>query len=203
MQEIIVGTLLLSLLHAVIPSHWLPVLTVGNTLHWGIGQVTRITFITALAHVISTIGLGILVAKMGWIYSKQYQLFAPYIAPGILIVMGLLVIGIDFHHLPFLRGRNLENKKTKAGLIAALIVVMFFSPCLEIEGYFLIAGTKGWWLIAVLSAVYALITITGMLIWVRLMFKGLLSINWPEWEFNSSIITGMILVATGMLIFII
>jgi nickel/cobalt exporter len=203
MQEIIIGTILLSLLHAVIPSHWLPVLTVGNTLQWSIGQVTRVTFITASAHVISTIGLGILVAKMGWLYSKQYQIFAPYVAPGILIVMGLLIIGLDFHNLAFLKGSRIENKKSKAGIIAALMMVMFFSPCLEIEGYFLLAGTKGWWLIAVLSAIYAIITITGMLIWVRLMFKGLLSINWPQWEFNSSIITGMILVATGMLIFII
>lgn len=202
MEAIIVGTILLSLLHAIIPTHWLPVLTVGQTLRWNIAQVSRMTFVAASAHVISTIGLGIILAKLGWHFSGQYKLFTPYIAPVILIVMGILIIGIDFHRLHFTHDAKNTVPHTTSRIILSLVAVMFFSPCLEMEGYFLVAGGQGWEMIILLSAFYALITITGMVIWVRLVFRGILRINWERLEFNSGIITGLILVGTGMIIFI-
>lgn len=203
MEAIIVGTILLSLLHAIIPTHWLPVLTVGQTLRWDLAQVTRMTFVAALAHVISTISIGIILSMLGWHFSEQYKGFIPYVAPVILIVMGILIIGIDFHRLHFRHKPEEAILKTKNGMILGLVAVMFFSPCLEIEGYFLVAGGQGWRMIALLSALYGVITVTCMVIWVRLMFRGFLRMNWEKLEFNSGIITGMILVATGMIIFVI
>ncbi|HEY0668181.1 MAG TPA: hypothetical protein VGD22_08415 [Sphingobacteriaceae bacterium] len=203
MEVIIVGTILLSLLHAIIPTHWLPILTVGQSLRWNITQVSRMTFVAASAHVISTISLGIILSKIGWHFSEQYKWFTPYIAPVILIVMGILIIGIDFHRLHFRHNPEKAALKTKSGMILGLVTVMFFSPCLEIEGYFLVAGGQGWRMIVILSALYGVITVICMVIWVRLMFRGLLRMNWEKLEFNSGIITGMILVATGMIILII
>ncbi len=54
----------------------------------------------------------------------------------------------------------------------ALVVAMFLSPCMEIEAYFLLAGSKGWYMLALIATMYSIITITGMLIWIRIVYKG-------------------------------
>ena len=62
MLSIIIGSLLISLLHAVIPNHWLPVLAIGKKEGWSLAETSRITFIAGMAHVISTIIIGLLLA---------------------------------------------------------------------------------------------------------------------------------------------
>ena len=80
---------------------------------------------------------------------------------------------------------------------------MFLSPCMEIEAYFLLAGTKGLWAVAIIAALYLLITVTGMVLWVRLAYKGILKLNWHTLEHNSGMITGYTLVATGVIAYFI
>ena len=65
MYNIIIGSLFISLLHAVIPNHWLPVLAIGKKQGWSLAETTRITFIAGIAHVISTIIIGILLGLIG------------------------------------------------------------------------------------------------------------------------------------------
>ncbi|NIT61463.1 MAG: hypothetical protein GWN00_36245, partial [Aliifodinibius sp.] len=58
MISIIIGSLLLSLLHAVIPNHWLPVIAIGRKENWTIEEVKKVTLISAIAHALSTILIG-------------------------------------------------------------------------------------------------------------------------------------------------
>jgi uncharacterized iron-regulated membrane protein len=74
---------------------------------------------------------------------------------------------------------------------------------MEIEAYFLLAGAKGWYMMAIIAIMYSFITITGMLIWVRIVYKGLLKLNWHRWEHNAGIITGLTLILTGVVSFFI
>jgi len=83
----------------------------------------------------------------------------------------------------------------------ALVVAMFLSPCLEIEAYFLLAGTKGWWAVLLIAALYLVISITGMIVWVRLTYTGILKFNWHALEHKAGIITGWTLIATGFISF--
>ncbi|SOD95184.1 hypothetical protein SAMN06269250_4771 [Spirosoma fluviale] len=66
MNSILLGSLTLSLLHALIPSHWLPFVTIGQTERWSLRQPLTVTAIAGLAHTISTTLLGILVSLAGW-----------------------------------------------------------------------------------------------------------------------------------------
>jgi len=50
---------------------------------------------------------------------------------------------------------------------------------------------------------YSIITIAGMLIWIRIVYKGLLKLNWHKWEHNAGIITGLVLIITGIVSFFI
>jgi hypothetical protein len=50
---------------------------------------------------------------------------------------------------------------------------------------------------------YSVISIAGMLIWVRIVYTGMLKLNWHKWEHNAGIITGLILICTGIISFFI
>ena len=203
MFSIITGSLIISLLHALIPNHWLPVLAIGKKEGWTLGETSRITLISGLSHVISTVIIGLLLGLIGEELAEHLDDFTHVIAPSILILLGLYFIRQHYKHHHFhVEKKNLE-KKTKSSIITALVIAMFLSPCMEIEAYFLLAGTKGWYMMALIAIMYSVITIAGMLIWVRIVYKGLLKLNWHKWEHNAGIITGLTLVITGIISFFI
>lgn len=199
MFSIVIGSLLISLLHAVIPNHWLPVLAISKKEGWSSAETIRITFIAGAAHVISTILIGILLGLIGKELTNHIEQFTRVIAPSVLILMGFYFVRQHYRHHHFHVDKDLAQKKTKRSIIMALVIAMFLSPCMEIEAYFLLAGTKGWYMMALVALMYSVITIAGMLLWVRIVYKGLLKLNWHKWEHNAGIITGLTLVATGIL----
>ena len=201
MVSIITGSLLISLLHALIPNHWLPVLAIGKKEGWTLAETSRITFIAGLSHVISTVLIGIMLGLIGGELAAQMETFTAVIAPALLVLMGIYFIRQHYRHRHFHLAKENFEKKTKGSLITALAIAMFLSPCLEIEAYFLLAGAKGWYVLALIALLYSLVTITGMLIWVRVVYRGLMKLNWHRWEHNMGIITGMILVSTGIITF--
>ncbi len=203
MYNIIAGSALISLLHAVIPNHWLPVLAIGKKEKWSLGETSRITFFAGAAHVISTVIIGILLAFIGEALTKHIDQFTRVIAPSILILMGFYFVRQHYRHHHFHVKKEFIEKKSKRSIITALVIAMFLSPCMEIEAYFLLAGTKGWYMLAMIAVMYAVITITGMLLWVRIVYKGLLKLNWHKWEHNAGIITGLTLIITGIISFFI
>lgn len=203
MFSIITGSLIISLLHALIPNHWLPVLAIGKKEGWTLGETSRITLISGLSHVISTVIIGLLLGLIGEELAEHLDDFTHVIAPSILILIGLYFIRQHYKHHHFHVEEEKLEKKSKSSIIIALVIAMFLSPCMEIEAYFLLAGTKGWYMMALIAIMYSVITIAGMLIWVRIVYKGLLKLNWHKWEHNAGIITGLTLVATGIISFFI
>ena len=203
MISIITGSIIISLLHALIPNHWLPVLAIGRKEGWSLAETSRITFIAGAAHVISTVLIGILLGLIGKELTNHIDQFTRVIAPSILILMGFYFVRQHYKHHHFHVGKDLSQKKTKSSIITALVVAMFLSPCMEIEAYFLLAGTKGWYMMAMIALMYSVITIAGMLLWVRIVYKGLLKLNWHKWEHNAGIITGLTLIITGIISFFI
>ena len=89
MYSIITGSLILSLLHAVIPNHWLPVLAIGKKDNWSLQEITRVTFISGLAHALSTIAIGIILGLLGLQLANTVEYFTHFIAPVFLILIGL------------------------------------------------------------------------------------------------------------------
>ena len=203
MVSILIGSLLISLLHAVIPNHWLPVLAIGRKEGWSLAETTRITFIAGMAHVISTVIIGVLLAMIGSELTTHIEDFTKIIGPAILFLIGLYFIRQHYTHHHFHLEKKQIEKKNKGAVIVALVIAMFLSPCMEIEAYFLLAGSKGWYFLAMIASLYAIITITGMLIWVRIAYKGMLKLNWHKWEHNAGIITGIVLIVTGIISFFI
>lgn len=203
MYNIFIGSVLISLLHAVIPNHWLPVLAIGRKEGWSLPETTRVTFVAGLAHIVSTVVIGLLLGIIGKEVTEHVESFTRIIAPCILILMGLYFIRQHYvHHHFHLDAKGLK-KKSKSAIVLALVIGMFLSPCLEIEAYFLLAGAKGSYFLIGIAVMYSIITLGGMLIWIRVVYKGILKLNWHQWEHNAGIITGLVLILTGALSFVI
>jgi drug/metabolite transporter (DMT)-like permease len=75
---------------------------------------------------------------------------------------------------------------------------MFFSPCLEIEAYYFTAGALGWGGIAVVSMVYLIVTVLGMLLLVDLGRRGVEKMKWHFLEHHEKRVTGLVLVVLGV-----
>ena len=201
MFSILTGSLLLSLLHAVIPNHWLPVLAIGRKENWTINEISRVTFLSGLAHALSTIIIGVIIGLLGLELTESVQHFSHIVAPLVLILLGLFFIYQHHRHKHF----HLHNKPkptfSKKKIIVTLMVAMFFSPCMEIEAYFLLAGSFGWYAIITIALLYLVVSVSGMVIWIRLAYKGIVKLNWHKLEHNVGIITGLTLIVTGILTF--
>ena len=113
MFSIITGSIIISLLHAVIPNHWLPVIAIGRKEQWTIVEVTKVTFTCALAHGISTILIGVILSFLGAKLDNNITHFTNIIAPSVLIILGIFFIYRHHHHKHFHIDSDIKNKKTK------------------------------------------------------------------------------------------
>ena len=201
MITLITAALVLSILHGVIPNHWLPVLAISKKEKWDLSETTRVTILAGLAHAASTVLIGVLLALIGAKLAVVVESFTAFIAPGLLVALGIFYIYQHSRHHHFHIHGHPEQASNKNKIILSLASAMFFSPCFEIEAYFLVAGAQGWWLVALLAALYTIVTISGMVIWVRLAHSGLMKMNWHSLEHNAGIITGVTLIVSGLITF--
>lgn len=202
MLTLITGSLVLSVLHALIPNHWLPVLAISRKENWSIGQTTSVTFISGLSHALSTVMIGVAIAVVGVTLAEHIESFTHSVAPLILILLGLFYVYQHHRHKHF-HLHPQPKSLSKRQVVVGLVVAMFFSPCFEIEAYFLMAGAHGWGQVILLAVLYTVVTVTGMVVWVRLAYKGLFRLNWHALEHNAGIITGATLILTGIASFFI
>ncbi|MFH1528787.1 MAG: hypothetical protein ABIG69_19455, partial [Bacteroidota bacterium] len=177
LSQIIVGAFLLSIVHASIPNHWIPLVALSKSEKWNEKVTLGITAIAGFAHTLSTIIIGIIVGFFGYKLSGSYTFIVGVIAPSLLILLGIMYLILSIrankphHHYHDIHIDDV-NKKSTTTIILALTTSMFFSPCLEIEAYFFVAGNLGWEGIAAVSLIYTIITIAGMLLLVWLGMKG-------------------------------
>jgi hypothetical protein len=200
MLTLVSGSLLLSLLHAIIPNHWLPILAIGKKENWSLNEVLQVTIISGLSHVASTLLIGWGLAFFGWELSKKYESITPLIAPFFLIAIGAVFIYRHHRHKHF-HVADQQHQNSKFKMIVSLSLAMFFSPCLEVEAYFLAAGVENFWWTVLLSAIYFFVTLLGMLIWILIAFRGLSKFNWHALEHRAGIIAGVTLIVSGIISF--
>jgi nickel/cobalt transporter (NicO) family protein len=202
MVTLITGSLVLSVLHALIPNHWLPVLAISRKENWSIGQTTYVTFISGLSHALSTVLIGIVIGLLGITLAEYIEDFTHIIAPLILISLGCFYVYQHYRHKHFhLHGQPKPSSRNR--IVIGLLIAMFFSPCFEIEAYFLMAGAHGWKHVTMLAILYTVVTVLGMVVWIRIAYKGLVKLNWHTLEHNAGIITGVTLIVTGIASFFI
>jgi len=195
--DLLLGSLALSLLHAAIPNHWLPIVAIGKRVGWTAGKASRITLMAGGAHAFSTVLIGLVVSLAGWKLSSVAETLMETAAPVLLIVLGGVFIWRHYYHQHFHLHGQVPVQLPEKQLIVALASAMFLSPCLEIGAFFLVAGTHGIWAVINLSVLYTITTVGGMVLWVQLVWHGLTLANWHTLEHYAGIISGVVLILAG------
>jgi cytochrome c biogenesis protein CcdA len=197
--ELFVSVLAISILHAILPNHWLPVVAVSRQLGWTGRKTAGITMLAALAHSLSTVIIGILLALGGMTLGGILPYFK-YIAAGILITLGILFVWRHQHHMHFhLREFKHTAETNMALIVGSLLLAMFLSPCLEVGALFLVAGTEGILLTLIIAAIYTVTSAVGMTLFAWMALHGLKKMDWHKLEHNSGLVSGIILILTGVL----
>jgi nickel/cobalt exporter len=206
MWQIFIGSLVLSLIHASIPNHWIPLIAIGKTEKWTLKETLAATVITGFSHTFSTIIIGIVVGIIGIKLSVNYNFIMSYIAPSILLVIGCVYVIMQFtvpghhYHESEIIGKT-DKKKTKIAILASLSIAMFLTPCVEIEAYYFQAGMIGWKGIIIVSVVYTVTTVVLMLLFVLAGYKGTQRFQSHFLEHYERLITGTVLIILGILAF--
>ncbi|MEI8271202.1 MAG: hypothetical protein WCG08_01110 [Paludibacter sp.] len=203
MWQIFIGSLLLGLIHPLVPNHWIPLIAISKTEKWTTRESVFATLITGFSHTISTIIIGIIVGFVGIKLTESYSYITRIAAPVVLFAIGLIYIGLDFRskhqHQHFVLDKNkLKTKKSKTAVLVSLCIGMFLSPCIEIEAYYFQAATKGWLGILIVSSVYLIVTISMMVVLVYLGLKGVNKLKSDFLEHHEKLITGILLIFLGL-----
>lgn len=197
------SVLVISILHAILPNHWLPVVAISRELGWTTGKTVSVTMVAAFAHSLSTVIIGILLA-IGGTYLNEYLPYFRYIAAALLILLGILFVWRHQHHLHFHLKKIDSNKpRNMAFILGSLWLAMFLSPCLEVGGLFVASGMTGFSTTVLISLIYTITSMIGMTFFAWMALHGLKKIDWHKIEHNSGLISGSMLILTGFLFLII
>ena len=194
-------------MHAMIPNHWIPLIAIGKAEGWTTRQTITATIIAGFAHTLSTVIVGIIVGFAGYRLSRSYENLTTLIAPLVLIAIGIIYIIIDYirlhhhHHINQNEINRPKKNKSRITLLASLSIAMFFSPCIELEAYFFQAGTQGWKGIILVSIIYTFTTVFFMSVLVYLGTRGIDRLKWHFLEYHEKRVTGLVLIALGLLAF--
>ncbi len=206
MWQIFLGSITLSIIHALIPNHWLPLVAIGRSEQWSQRETLSATIVVAYAHIASTVIIGITVGFIGYKLSDAFSVISKIFAPLVLVILGAIYIILDIkspeHHNHTHYKVNRSNR-SRLAILTSLSLAMFLSPCIELEAYYFQAGTQGWPGILTVSAVYSIITPALMVLLVFLGYKGMNKFNWDFFEHHIRKITGITLIMLGVLAFFI
>ncbi len=190
------------MVHALIPNHWLPLVAVARAEGWARREVTTVTLLAAAAHVMGTVALGLVLGVIGKELVASYGAAIHVASSLLLVAFGLIYYTVNLPHHHHAAERDVSAaKRSKVKWVSIFIIMMFLSPCLEVESLFLSAGAYGMGLVWLLSVVYATVSISGILLLVNLGSKGVNLLPAQFIEHNEKRISGTVLIVVGLISF--
>jgi uncharacterized membrane protein len=129
------------------------------------------------------------------------------VAPVIFLIFGIMYIlagirdNIRDHKHRHIHLGEATKKKTRAA-VTAIVIAMFFSPCMEIDTYFFNASLAGWQGILIVLVTYLLVTVAGIILMVRLGLKGVEAVKLQFLEQYEKHIMGFILILMALTFYV-
>lgn len=198
MLQLLTGALLLSLLHAAIPNHWAPVLAVARAERWPLRRAVGVTVAAGLAHVLSTVLLGLGLGLLGWRLSARFSRFAGVAAPALLVAIGVLYAFSGPGHTHTHSDPEPVLVRPRGRVVLGLAATMFLAPCLEIQAFFLAAGTRGPLALALVMLTYLLVSVGAMSALVVVAHTSLRRLSLTGLARHERRFTGAVLMLVGI-----
>lgn len=203
--SLIGGGFVTALLHAALPTHWLPFVLVARAQGWGTVQLTTVTIVAALAHIASTALVGLLIVGAGLALESWVEGLAPRLAAVFLALLGLFYLARGLR-APALAGpgRASDASPTADGGHAAaalgLVALLAISPGEVLLPLYLSAADQGAAVIAALTLAMALGTVIGMLGLVLLARAGAQVLRLDRWARYERVLLGLALLGLALFV---
>jgi nickel/cobalt transporter (NicO) family protein len=187
-------------LHSTIPTHWLPFVLAGRSQRWSRPRLLGVTAIAAGGHVAFTTLLGAGLVWLGLSLNHLTGDVFPWIAGGVLIVFGLsyIVRHVRAGHHHHAKGLDQTKALSDRAVVLGLLTLLTFSPCEVFLPVYLSGIRYGWRGFALLSAVLAGATFTGMILFTSLAAAGLQRLRLDVLERYEGAIVGTLLCLLGL-----
>jgi uncharacterized membrane protein YuzA (DUF378 family) len=197
MAAALVSVFTVALLHTLIPSHWLCFVVVGRAHGWSTAKTLSITALAAFLHVVSTVALGVLGARLlGTVFGEE-EGFARASAL-LLIGLGVLYLALHLFHVGHHHEADAHPNAERAAY-ATLLVSLILSPC-TVTSSALVATAGGWAMTALIGTVLLVTTVGGMLVLVGLTTLGVDKLRFAFFDRFEKLIVGFVLIALGVLV---
>ncbi|MDI6807505.1 MAG: hypothetical protein QME66_00785 [Candidatus Eisenbacteria bacterium] len=195
------ASLLISFVHAAIPSHWLPFVLVGRTRRWSKAKTLLVTLIAGGGHVLTTAVLGALVAVTGMNLFDRFGTAAQILAGTILILFGTVYfITSRIRHG---RSHGHSHAVSEYASILSLLLVLSLSPCEGMLPIYLVVSKFGWPAFFLASTVLALGTLFGMFLFVSAAMSGMERFKLTSLEKHEGLLIGGMMIGLGVLVFLV
>lgn len=210
--------------HAALPTHWLPFVIVGHTKQWSRKKTLFIALVAGAGHVLLTSLLGLVIAWCGLQIDERLEHAFPWLAGGLLLAIGGYYTWRQFRGIGVCRhGFGGGSGSTEASChhkehdhhdhgsealktarsrdwaaISGLFVMLTLSPCEGFLPVYLSGAQFGWTGFFVLSAILALATLLGMLVFTASTLVGIERLGWRRWQRYDAGVLGALFSGLGL-----
>ncbi len=199
--SLIGATFLIAMVHAVMPTHWMPFALIGKEQKWSLTKTIFVTAIAGFGHSITTSVLGSIIAILGFQITKYIEAFSEPLSGSILIILGIIFIIVG-RLKPHTHNHGRLTFSDKA-IVISLFMMLSFSPCVAMLPIFLAASTFSFGMLLLLCIILSATTVSVMLILTILAYSGVKKIIFSKIEHYEKEIIGGILSLIGIIFLIV
>ncbi len=201
-QGLFAGLLLMSLIHSLIPTHWLSFVLVAKAQGWSRKKMLKVVLFSGLGHVTTTTLVGLLAALFGKAAHAAVERLETPLPAMILFVFGLYYIVVGWRkggHRHCTHDHTDDPIREDRIAVSALFLEMTLSPCETLIPVFFAAGFLPWPQLILMAVVTSLVTLLVMCVLSWVGHTGYSKIRLPWLENNERILVGLLLAGLGVL----
>ncbi len=217
--------------HAAIPTHWLPFVLVARARGWTRAKTLWVTMFAGLGHIALTTVLGLAIAWFGFQVDERLGDAASKIAGGVLLAVGAYYFwrqwrGAGLCHHPVPGGNHqaddhcgeekghshwddeledselVSQKKGDWAAISGLFLMLTLSPCEAFLPIYFSGVQFGWVGFFTLSAILAVATFAGMMVFTWLALVGLENVQVKKFEHYEAALLGGLFTIVGVIMLV-
>jgi len=195
-NELLIGAFFVALIHTAIPSHWLCFVLVGRARGWRLRRTMAVAAGTGTLHVVTTVTLGILLARTGqtFLHLEDLERLGGWLLAG----LGALYLALHFTH----RGHHHDHEASATDRMAlgGLIFAVTVSPCSAAILILVGAAASSLAQVILISGVLLVTTVGNMVMLVGLTGLGVEKLPLAVFDRYEKLILGLVLAGVGSFI---
>jgi hypothetical protein len=208
MAALLTAAVSVAFFHALAPDHWVPFVALAKSSRWSVRKLAWITTLAGLAHVASSLLLGLLGLWAGLTVHHLQGAEAWRGSVGVWLLIGFGVAyalwGLKHaqHHHPHVTVQEVA-KAYAAKRAWMLVAIVVFGPCEPLIPLMFVAAQAGMATVWAISLVFSAVTV-GMVVGQSLLsFAGVRLINAPWMERYAHALAGLVIVLTAILVLLV